>query len=62
MKLCVQTRSQEEVAVKLLSEKRVEPERAEAEFNMLMSLQHEHLPLVYDLYSLHGFHAIVMEL
>ena len=62
MNLCVQLHSGEEVAVKRVSKKLLDRNSIETEFNTLQSLQHQHLPMVYDLYSLTGYHAIVLEL
>ena len=62
VKLCVQHASREEVAVKLVSKKLSPREAAETEFNLLMSLQHQHLPAAFDLYDLPAYHAVVLEL
>ena len=62
VKLCVQHDSGEEVAVKLLSKKLSDRDSVETEFNTLQSLQHQHLPMVFDTYNIAGYYAIVLEL
>ncbi|KAJ8320614.1 hypothetical protein KUTeg_002201 [Tegillarca granosa] len=62
VKRCVQKCSGQEFAAKFINRRTICREAVETEFNMLQSLQHEHLVQVYDVYEMPVNFIMVMQL